>query len=144
MNDWITIMTFTYPHESYVIRGALESEGIQTFLKDELTIQIDNFLSNAIGGVRLQVPKDQVEDAVKLLKENGYLKEENPKKPLVEVLEPTNKEITECPFCKSDNFSMKKLPTLLSILSLIFLRIPLPIFNRNYVCHHCEKEWRYN
>ena len=60
MQDWITLMTFTYPHEYYVIKGALESAGVQTFVKNELTIQIDNFLSNALGGLKLQVPREQL------------------------------------------------------------------------------------
>ena len=44
----ITIYTFNYPHEAYIIKGRLESEGIICFLKDEMTIQIDNFYSNAL------------------------------------------------------------------------------------------------
>jgi hypothetical protein len=32
-----------------------ESAGIDTFLRDELTAQVDNFYSNAIGGVKLQI-----------------------------------------------------------------------------------------
>lgn len=28
MEQFVTIKTFTYPHEAYVIRGKLESEGI--------------------------------------------------------------------------------------------------------------------
>jgi len=32
MEQLITIKTYTYPHEVYVERGKLESEGIETFL----------------------------------------------------------------------------------------------------------------
>lgn len=30
MDQFVTIKTFTYPHQSYVVRGKLEFEGIQT------------------------------------------------------------------------------------------------------------------
>ena len=56
-----TIATFTYPAETFVIKSKLESEGIECFIKDELTIQSHNFLSNAIGGLKLQVNPNDVE-----------------------------------------------------------------------------------
>jgi len=65
--NWVTIQTFTYPQEAYIVQGKLESEGIETFLQDEFTTQIFNFYSNAIGGVKLQVPEDCVEEAMKIL-----------------------------------------------------------------------------
>jgi hypothetical protein len=55
MNEFVTIRTFTYPHDAFIIKTRLEDEGIECFLKDELTIQADNFLINALGGVKLQV-----------------------------------------------------------------------------------------
>lgn len=55
METFITIATFQYPHQAYIIKAKLESEGIYVLLKDELTIQAHNFLSNAIGGVKLQI-----------------------------------------------------------------------------------------
>ena len=68
MENLITLTTFEYPFEAQVIKSKLESEGIYVFLKDELTIQIDNFLSNAIGGVKLQVFEKDVAQALELLK----------------------------------------------------------------------------
>ena len=38
----------------------LEEEGIKVYLKDEHTVTIDPILSNAIGGVKLMVFRDQV------------------------------------------------------------------------------------
>ncbi len=48
-------MTTQYPHEAHMIKSKLESEGIVVFLKDELTVQSHNFISNAIGGVKIQI-----------------------------------------------------------------------------------------
>jgi hypothetical protein len=73
MNSWITIKTFTYPTEVAVLRSRLESEGIECFVQDELITQINPFYSNAVGGVKLQVRKEDVERAMEILKEGGYL-----------------------------------------------------------------------
>jgi type III secretory pathway lipoprotein EscJ len=68
----VTILTVSYPHELVVIKGKLESEGIACYTQDELMAQIAPFYSNAIGGVKLQVPEDQVARALEILKEGGY------------------------------------------------------------------------
>ena len=51
--DWITIHSVTYASEAYVIKPVLENEGFDVFLKDELSIQVDIFMSNAIGGIKI-------------------------------------------------------------------------------------------
>ncbi len=75
MNDFTTILTFTYLSEVYVIKGRLESEGVECFIKDELTTQVNPFYSNAIGGIKLQVKANDLDRAIQILKEGGYLKE---------------------------------------------------------------------
>ncbi|MDR2814047.1 MAG: DUF2007 domain-containing protein [Prevotellaceae bacterium] len=76
-NSYITVFSFTYPSEVMIVRGRLESEGIECFVKDELTVQVNPFYSNAIGGIKLQVKESDLEQAVKILKEVGYIKEED-------------------------------------------------------------------
>jgi len=44
MDNWITVLTFTYPHEAHMAQNFLESEGFETMLKDELTTQVYNFI----------------------------------------------------------------------------------------------------
>jgi hypothetical protein len=75
LDNFITIKTFTYPHEASIIKGRLESEGIRCFVKDELTVQAYPLYSNAIGGVKLQVRESDFESAVAIMKEAGYLNE---------------------------------------------------------------------
>ncbi|MEN8928996.1 MAG: DUF2007 domain-containing protein [Flavobacteriales bacterium] len=77
---WTTIHTVTYPSEAHVIKLQLENEGINVFLKDELTVQTDNFISNAIGGVKIQVGSEDVDAAIQLLLKLGYKTEQNNKK----------------------------------------------------------------
>jgi len=76
MNDWIILITFIYPQEAYIVKGRLESEGIEVLLKDELTAQVYNFYSNAIGGVKLLAQNSDYDEAYKIMVEAGYIKEE--------------------------------------------------------------------
>jgi len=75
LNKFVTIKTFTYATDVAIIRGRLESEGIECFAQDELTVQANPFYSNAIGGVKLQVREHDVRKAIEILEEGGYLKE---------------------------------------------------------------------
>jgi hypothetical protein len=79
MNTFVTVFTAYYPHELAVIRGRLESEGIDCFVKDEMIAQINPFYSNAVGGVKLQVKESDVELALEIIKEGGYPMDERPK-----------------------------------------------------------------
>lgn len=66
-------MTFTFPTELVVAKAKLESEGIECKVLDEHTIQVHNFLSNALGGVRLQVEASNLERARQILEESGLV-----------------------------------------------------------------------
>ena len=63
-----TIAKFQYSSEAQIIKGRLESDGIQVFLSDNLTIDTDPLISNAIGGVKLKVLSKDVEKAEQILK----------------------------------------------------------------------------
>lgn len=75
MYNLITVKTFTYPHELAIIQGRLESEGIECFVLDELTAQVNPFYSNAIGGIKLQVKESDLERTIEILKDGGYINE---------------------------------------------------------------------
>ncbi len=67
-NDYITIANFTYASEAQILKGKLQSEGIQVYLSDEHIINIDPLFSNAIGGIKLNVLTVQKEKALAVLK----------------------------------------------------------------------------
>ncbi len=58
-----TIATFTVPEEAHLFRTFLESRGIEGFVFDENMVQLFWHYSNAIGGVRVAVDDDDVEEA---------------------------------------------------------------------------------
>ncbi len=70
-----TIYTGTYLQDIMVLRARLESENIECYVQDELTLQTNPFYSNAIGGIRLQVEKKDVARANEILKDGGYIPE---------------------------------------------------------------------
>ena len=75
MDNWITVLAFTFPVEAHMAQGFLESEGLRTMLKDELTVQVNSFYSNAVGGVKLQVRENDYDEALMILKKGGYIVE---------------------------------------------------------------------
>jgi hypothetical protein len=87
MDKWVTVLTTILPQQLWIIRGRLESEGIECFIKDELTIQSYNLYSNSVGGVKLQVLEKDQQRAVELLVELGYLKDEPVRPDLLTVLD---------------------------------------------------------
>ncbi len=63
-----TIAVFQYSYEAQILKGRLESDGIKVFLFDDLTIDTDPLVSNAIGGVKLKVLANQEQEAIHVLK----------------------------------------------------------------------------
>jgi type III secretory pathway lipoprotein EscJ len=70
------IKAYLTPAEAHAMRSLLESEGVFCMLKDEDTIVMMPYLANAIQGVKLVVHEADVERAVTILKEAGYIKPE--------------------------------------------------------------------
>lgn len=100
----------------------LENEGFNVFLKDELTIQTDNFISNAIGGVKIQVESENVEPSIELLKSLGYLTEKHEKR--VSFLDKVYNLTKRIPFLKSLIPEFR----LLILVGVLLLLILIPSF----------------
>lgn len=142
MKNWEILITFTYPHEAHMVKGFLESEGIETLIQDEMTTQVDNFLSNAIGGVKLLVQKEDYELGIATLKNGGYIKDENEKVEEAGIVYADNSDSKICcPFCKSDNIMKNKDINILTPIIYFILGAFIPIFKPKYKCYDCEKEW---
>lgn len=141
MEGWVEIISFTYPHEAHSAKNYLEASGIEALMKDELTVQVHNFLSNAIGGVKLFVENDKKEEALLLLEKGGYIEKnhsENDKK--IEEFPIDYKSI--CPYCESVNVQKKTTPGYTFALSILCLGFPFPFLKKVYHCYDCRKEWK--
>ena len=142
MSNWIEAISLTFPTQAHMVQGYLESESIDTMLKDELTSQVNNLYSNAVGGVKVMVREEDYENAQKILQKGGYL---NPEKvsqiEIVYRTNATNKK--QCPFCQSENIGKKKNPDVIMVIVSLLLGVIFPIFKRTDICFDCGKEWIY-
>jgi hypothetical protein len=63
----VTVFTTFNPAEAQMLRSFLDAEGLQVEVKNELSALSMDGYSMAIGGVEVQVPEEQAEEAKALL-----------------------------------------------------------------------------
>lgn len=143
-DNFITIKIFTYSHEAAVIVSRLESEGIECFLKDELTAQVNPFYSNAIGGIKLQVRESDKDIATEILKgEDNYEEEVNQSFQQNSLLKSKNKNTVVCPTCNSsEEVSKPQFSGRAFAISFLLLGFPIPFLSRTYHCFNCGIDFK--
>jgi len=140
MSNWREAISLTFPTQAHMVQGYLESEGIKTMLKDELTTQVNNMYSNAVGGVKVMVRDEDYENAQLILQKGGYLyPEKTPKIEIVYRNSMTDKK--QCPFCHSENIGKKKTHDVIMLIVSMIFGLIFPMFRRTYMCFDCGKEW---
>lgn len=75
MDELVTIRTFNNSMEFEMAKAYLESMGIDCYGRDEITNRAD--LNNVNGGAKLEVRPDDMQEAVQLLLDAGYLMKED-------------------------------------------------------------------
>ncbi len=151
MENWPVLIAFNFTHEAHQVKGYLEANGVETFLKDELTTQVISYLPSAIGGVKLLVRESDYEQGIQLLKEGGYLIEADsePESKIETVLFDKTTDQKICPFCKSANIEKDRqvgaiAAILFAILNLFFMMgTSSPRFKSAFKCYNCGKEWKF-
>ncbi len=68
--DLVPIRTYWNLLEAELAKGLLAAAGIDAFLFDDNMVRLDWFNANALGGVKLRVDADMVEEANRVLEEN--------------------------------------------------------------------------
>ena len=63
----VTIFRGFNPGETQLVRSRLEAAGFHPFVADELSALSMEGYALAVGGIRLQVPEDEVADAKEFL-----------------------------------------------------------------------------
>lgn len=71
-NQYVYLYTFMYPQQYIILRTRLESENIDFRFTNELTIQVQPFYSNAVGGIDLFVRQADAERTKEILRDFGY------------------------------------------------------------------------
>lgn len=134
MDDtFVTVAQFTYSAEAQIFKGKLESGGIPVYMADNLTIDIDPLVSNALGGVRLRVP---AEDAGKAKEVLASIREFS--------VDEKGEEI-HCPNCSSTKIHyFTNISSFKSLVAFLagFLFGTLPFYTRySYTCETCKTKF---
>lgn len=101
--DLVIIQTFDNYFRANIQLTRLRAAGVECYLKDEYVVTIDPFLSNAIGGIKLMVRKNEEHRVRKLIRE---MNAESDSKLL-------------CPQCGSHNFILVPKRTTENLLAAI-------------------------
>jgi len=132
MQELVTVRQFRDLPEALLAKGSLESAGIECFLADDNLVRLDWFISNFIGGIKLNVRAADAENAQKLLDE-----------PILEGLYVQGVGLYEqprCPKCQSLDVNFQELDRPIAYMSA-FLRVPMPVQRPAWRCHACNAEW---
>ena len=128
-----TVAVFQYSSEAQIIKGRLESDGIEVFVSDNLTIDTDPLVSRALGGIKLKVLSYRATEAKQIL--NSIRKYS---------MDDEGNSI-HCPNCKSIHIELfSTIKDLKSLFWFIFgvLFSSLPFYTKHkYRCEMCETEF---
>ena len=123
----VTIASYTDAIEANLVKGRLESEGIPVFLLNDHQIWANWMLSNALGGVKLQVTSPHVTKAKAIVADHQQGKFD------IQVNDITN----QCPRCDSAEFREVKTSWRIAFLGLFMLNIPIPYARGKWKCKSC-------
>ena len=136
----VQLATFMYPHEAHLAMGKLDAHGIESSLQDELTIQINNFYSNAIGGVKLHVLAEDLDRAKEVLALDYSAEQDEDADQIKETASETN--AFQCPNCNSWNVGEPRLKGPFALLSTLLLAFPFPLVSKQSLCFDCHTEFK--
>jgi len=132
-DTFVTIARFPYSTEAQIVKGRLEADGIEVFLRDNITIDTDPLVSQAIGGVKLKVlAKDEKEARAILKSIKAFALDDNGK-------------AIKCPNCNKEHIELYSTITdLKSLIAFVigFITGTLPFSTRyQYKCEDCNTQF---
>lgn len=130
----VTVHSYRDLAEAYAGRALLESEGIQAWIADENLVRTNWFLSNLVGGLRLQVAEQDEAAAREIL-------EQSTPPPIPYDSEEVFEQPT-CPKCGSAEIQLGDgTERGRSFVALYVLCIPVPPRQAKWHCHACGATW---
>jgi DNA-directed RNA polymerase subunit M/transcription elongation factor TFIIS len=129
----VTAMAFSTLWEAEMALSRLESEDIPAYLKDGHTVNMNWLLSNAVGGVKVQVADVDLKRAKKVLTT-----------PLiVDVQEESDPEdVIVCPRCRNENIQYEISGRRWTFMTWVLCGIPLIWPRKRLYCSRCGYRWR--
>lgn len=120
-DDYTILAAFEYSTEAQLIKSKLDSEGIQTMLMDEKTVDSDPLISQAIGGVKLLVHNEDLNKASEIYNEIRRYEKDDEGNSIV------------CPNCSSNRILVAEAQRK-NVFYMLF-----PFFeSRKYICNNCK------
>jgi len=129
--EMVTIRQFRDLPEALFAKGSLESVGIECALVDDNMVRLDWFISNLLGGVKLQVKAEDAVLAAEVL--------DQPIPADVELSDGDRYEQPRCPKCGSLDINFRE--THPGTYAALFVNLPIPLHRRAWRCHSCGVEW---
>jgi hypothetical protein len=132
LRELITLRRFRDLPEALLAMGCLESAGIESCLVDDNMVRLDWFWSNLMGGIKLQVMREDAEAANSILDQ-----------PIAEGFDVAgigNYQQPRCPKCESLDINFRELDRPVAYISA-YLNVPIPLRRRAWRCHTCHAEW---
>jgi hypothetical protein len=133
--ELITLQIYDTAIAARIIKNRLESEDIRCYILDENIVTLDPLLNYAVGGIRLQVNKEDLERAKSILAEIDDT-------PLTDDQD----EVIECPNCQSTqlytDFKSIKDPKGFLAMIAAFIFTVFPVYSKSvYKCKECNTEF---
>ncbi|MDR2214292.1 MAG: DUF2007 domain-containing protein [Nevskiaceae bacterium] len=129
----VTVATYSFPHEAHIAKGQLEAVDIPAFVADEHTINMQWLYSNAMGGVRLQVPEEFAAQAIEVLKEPVEMEH------IPDSEFGPEPESAVCPHCGGELGEPYMAGRYPALVGLLFLGLPLWRIKKVQKCLSCGK-----
>lgn len=130
---------FTNSLEANRDKQILKNNGLESFIANEQTIQSDWLLSQALGGIQLQVFDDEKEKAIEII--NNFLENEHTSLEVEHTILNPEFDFT-CPKCGSNHLYRDENPGGLFGVSLLVLGFPLKAPSHLYHCYYCNNEFQ--
>jgi hypothetical protein len=132
LRELTTLRKFRDLPEALLAKGCLESAGIESCLVDDNVVRLDWFWSNLMGGIKLQVRKEDSEAAASIL--------DQPIPEGFDVAGVGEYRQPHCPKCQSLDVTFQELDRPVAFVSA-YLNVPIPWRRRAWRCHSCHVEW---
>lgn len=132
---FVPAAAFTNVHEAYLAKSVLEAAGIDAHLTDEHLVSMDWTYSNAIGGVKVFVPKDRLEEARSLLDTTAEALDPAPSDGPDGARDDTAGEL--CPRCGTGGVASSLRGGRVAIFSWLVIGVALGWPRRRRYCRQC-------
>ena len=134
-DELITLWRYRDLPEALIAQSKLVDGGVPSLLRDENIVRMIWYLSNTVGGMRLEVAAKDAEAAMALLAEEI---------PASFTAEEVGEEYQQpaCPKCGSLDVDFEPWYRGLALVVLHFFSLPLLIPKKSWKCEDCGQNWQ--